>query len=137
LSLVSLPRRVPTDSGLHVSAHTDYQANRAARGDVRDIQFVLGTKQSNVSRHPSYLKNCGLIQHRRSAYRVYYQIAASVSVEHKLLFDCLGHALGREELFGTDLKKLRAAVKNGPCTVSEWSPRDGTANLGRSRISPK
>jgi ArsR family transcriptional regulator len=102
-----------------------------------DIQHVLGSKQSNVSRHLAYLRNCGLLQHRRHGYRVYYQLAKSVSVDHKLLFDYLAHALGREETFGADRKRLKAAIKSGACTVSEWSPHDAAGNRTRLRMPQK
>jgi len=102
-----------------------------------DIQYVLGTTQSNISRHLTYLKNCGLLQDRRSGYRVYYHLAVSVSLEHRLLFDYLGHALKREEPFVTDLRNLKAAIKNGACTVSEWSARHPETNSARFRIAHK
>ena len=111
--------------------------NLLAKGELCgcDIQFVLGTTQSNISRHLTYLKNCGLLQDRRSGYRVYYHLAVAGSVEHKLLFDYLSHALKRDDLFETDLKKLKAAIKSGACTVSERSGRQPDRNSARSRIS--
>jgi ArsR family transcriptional regulator len=84
-----------------------------------DIQHVLEASQSNVSRHLTYLKNSGLVLDRRSGYRVYYRLRTSSSLDHKLLFEYLRSAVKRDKLFAADVKKLKDAIKEGACTVSE------------------
>lgn len=84
-----------------------------------DIQYVLGASQSNVSRHLTYLKKSGLVLDRRSGYRVYYRLTTKHSADHKLLFDYLERAFRRERSFAEDLKRLKGAIKEGACTVSD------------------
>lgn len=84
-----------------------------------DVQYVLGSSQSNVSRHLTYLKNSGLVLDRRSGYRVYYCLTTKISPDHKLLFDYLERAFRRERLFAEDLKRLKDAIRDGACTVSD------------------
>jgi ArsR family transcriptional regulator len=83
-----------------------------------DIQYVLGASQSNVSRHLTYLKRSGLVVDRRAGYRIYYQLAKDDEPELKALFAYLRVAL-KDKLFASDAKKLKAAIKNGACSVSE------------------
>jgi ArsR family transcriptional regulator len=113
--------------------------NLLAQGELCgcDVQYVLGVNQSNISRHLTYLRNCGLVQYRRSANRIYYRIASAASIDHKLLFDYLSHALRHEEPFGSDLKKLKVAIKNGGCTVSELHAYEPTVNAPRVRTAQK
>jgi ArsR family transcriptional regulator, arsenate/arsenite/antimonite-responsive transcriptional repressor len=84
-----------------------------------DIQYVLEASQSNISRHLTYLKNSGLVQDRRVGYRVYYRLSRSQSADHKLLFAYLGRAFKRALPFTNDLKKLKVAIKQGACSVSD------------------
>ena len=91
-----------------------------------DIQYVVQASQSNVSRHLTYLKNSGLVLDRRSGYRVYYRLRTSVSPDHKLLFEYLERAFKREKLFAEDLKKLKWAIKEGACMVSDRQARVAT-----------
>lgn len=100
-----------------------------------DIQFILGTRQSNVSRHLTYLKNCGLLESRRCGYRIYYRLV--VLVENRILIEHLSQVLRREEPFGSDLKRLRTAIRNGSCTISERSIKNDPGTLGRRSVSFK
>lgn len=88
-----------------------------------DIQYALKVSQSNVSRHLTYLKNCGLVIARRSGYRVFYRVAHSASVDRKLLFEYLEHAFNLNSTLKEDVKRMRDATKEGSCTVSEALPR--------------
>jgi ArsR family transcriptional regulator len=82
-----------------------------------DIQYVLKASQSNVSRHLTYLKNSGLVADRRNGYRVYYRLAPQKRNAGLFLF--LKQAFKADKTFAADLKKLRAAIKQGACSVSE------------------
>ena len=95
-----------------------------------DIQHVLESSQSNVSRHLTYLKNSGLVLDRRSGYRVYYCLTTSSSLDHKLLFEYLRSAFKRDKLFAADLRTLKEAIKEGACTVSESKPELASARSG-------
>ena len=89
-----------------------------------DIQYVLETSQSNVSRHLGYLKRSGLVMDRRVGFRIYYRLAEAVSPEHKNLIAFLREAL-TDAVFIADEKKLKKAIKNGACSISE-----ANVNLG-------
>ena len=86
-----------------------------------DIQYVIGASQSNVSRHLNYLKKSGLVSDRRAGYRVYYRLVEDDKPEYKGLIVYLQTAL-KDKLFVSDRKKLRQAIKDGACSVSELRP---------------
>lgn len=90
-----------------------------------DIQHVLGATQSTVSRHLSYLKNAGLVLDRRAGYRVYYRLVQSQDPEITELFQYLALSFGKDKALKADMKKLREAIREGSCTVSEWKPMSG------------
>jgi ArsR family transcriptional regulator len=86
-----------------------------------DIQYVLEASQPNVSRHLTYLKNAGLVEDRRDGYRIYYRLAQTDKAEYTGLIAYLQIAL-RGQLFLADAKKLKRAIKDGACSVSEFKP---------------
>lgn len=95
--------------------------NLLMRGELCgcDIQYVLEASQPNVSRHLQYLKNSGLVLDRRDGYRVYYRLAEPQSGSRKNLFEFLHLAFKAEEPFKADVKKLKGAISEGACTISE------------------
>ena len=97
--------------------------NLLVRGELCgcDIQFVLESTQPNVSRHLQYLKNSGLVLDRRDGYRVYYRLAAPRTGLRKLLFEFLQIAFKGDEPFKSDAKRLKEAISQGACTLSEMS----------------
>jgi ArsR family transcriptional regulator len=84
-----------------------------------DIQYVLNVSQSTASRHLSYLKNAGLVLDRRAGYRVFYRLVQSEDPEIAQLFEYLAMAFSKDKVLKADMKKLRKAIKDGACTVSE------------------
>ncbi|MGZ4901094.1 MAG: ArsR/SmtB family transcription factor, partial [Candidatus Angelobacter sp.] len=86
-----------------------------------DIQYVLGVTQSNVSRHLTYLKRSGLVSDRRAGYRIYYRLVEDNKREYKALVSYLKVAL-KDKLFLADTKKLKEAIRDGACSVSELKP---------------
>src|SRR5262249_44005087 len=102
--------------------------NLLLRGELCgcDIQYVIGAWQSNVSRHLTYLKRCGLVSDRREGYRVYYRLMAERSPEFKGLVAYLRNGL-RDKLFLSDLRKLRQAIRHGACSVSQLKPTAGVS----------
>ena len=97
--------------------------NLLMRGELCgcDIQYVLEASQPNVSRHLQYLKNSGLVLDRRDGYRVFYRLAEPHLGSRKPLFEFLQLAFKAEEPFRCDIKKLKEAVSQGACTLSELS----------------
>lgn len=87
-----------------------------------DIQYVLSSSQPLVSRHLAYLKNSGMVTDRREGYRIYYRLSKEQQLASKSLFEFLRHAFKAEEPFEQDTKRLKGAIKDGACTVSEWKP---------------
>ena len=83
-----------------------------------DIQYVLGASQSMVSRHLSYMENADLVVDRRAGYRVYRLVQAE-DPEIKELLQYLVLAFAENKTLKTDMKRLREAIKDGSCAVSE------------------
>jgi len=99
-----------------------------------DIQHVVGSSQSNVSRHLTYLKRSGLVIDRREGYRVYYRLIPDDKPEYKELLAYLRLAL-TDKTFISDSKKLKQAIKDGACTISEAHSHKpaGKARSGAAR----
>jgi ArsR family transcriptional regulator len=93
-----------------------------------DVQHVLGASQSTISRHLSYLKNAGLVRDRRVGYRVFYRTVHAEAPEITELMEFLVMAFAKDKVLKADMKKLREAIKEGACTVSEWKPLSGLAS---------
>ena len=87
-----------------------------------DIQYVLEMSQPNVSRHLTYLKNCGLVLDRRDGPRIFYRLSEAKSGTTRRFFDFLPHVFKGEELLQDDTRKLKEAIQAGSCTRSEWRP---------------
>jgi ArsR family transcriptional regulator len=95
--------------------------NLLLRGELCgcDVQYVLDVSQSNVSRHLNYLKRAGLVLDRRDGYRVFYRLVEPNDRSSSLLFEYLRHAFAQDKTFSDDLKGLKAAIRDGACTISE------------------
>lgn len=87
-----------------------------------DIQYIMGTSQPNVSRHLTYLKNCGLVTDRRDGYRVFYSLTDRKRGALAALFEFLAKAFKNEQTLRKDARKLKRAIATGSCNVSEWRP---------------
>lgn len=99
---------------------------------VCDIQYVLESSQPNVSRHLTYLKNSGLVLDRREGARMYYQLAQPYEGVNKTLYGFLRDVFKSSAALAEDSQKLKEAIENGSCTVSEWRPYSA---LTRSRAT--
>ncbi len=84
-----------------------------------DIQYVLDSSQPNISRHLQYLKNSGLVLDRRDGYRIYYRLAEPRTGLRKHLFEFLRLAFKGDEPFKSDARRLKEAISQGACTLSE------------------
>lgn len=89
---------------------------------VCDIQFVLEASQPNVSRHLAYLKNSGLVLDRRDGFRIFYRLAEPKQGLKKKVFEFLQDTYKSEENLQDDIRRLKEAIQEGSCTVSEWKP---------------
>ncbi len=89
---------------------------------VCDIQYVLGSPQPTVSRHLTYLKNSGLVKDHREGPRIYYRIPESPDGIRQQVFGVLRKVFESEAGFADDARKLKKAIQNGSCTLSEWRP---------------
>jgi ArsR family transcriptional regulator len=89
---------------------------------VCDIQFVLEASQPNVSRHLAYLKNSGLVLDRRDGFRIFYRLAEPKQGLKKKVFEFLQDTYKSEEQLHDDTRRLKEAIQEGSCTVSEWKP---------------
>lgn len=103
---------------------------------VCDIQYVLQSPQPNVSRHLTYLKNSGLVVDRREGARMYYRLAQPGESLGKPLFAFLREAFGHSDVLLDDSRKLKKAIKQGSCTISEWRPYSALTRGGNA-ASPK
>lgn len=99
---------------------------------VCDIQYVLERSQPNVSRHLAYLKNSGLLLDRRDGLRIFYRLADAKRGIKKRLFEFLQDADKNEEQLQQDTSRLKEAIREGACTVSEWKPYSA---VGSARLS--
>jgi ArsR family transcriptional regulator, arsenate/arsenite/antimonite-responsive transcriptional repressor len=85
-----------------------------------EIQAILEISQPNVSRHLTYLKNCGLVVDRREGPRIFYRLAETRSGAIRILFNCLRQAFKGEELFQVDTRKLKESIQAGSSARREW-----------------
>ena len=99
-----------------------------------DIQYVIDSPQSNVSRHLTYLKRCALVQDRREGYRIYYRLVDSP--ESNALLAYLKVALNSRQYIA-DRKKLSKAIKAGACSVSELKPAAAARPLTASQTQAR
>ena len=84
-----------------------------------DLHYVIGSSQPNISRHLGYLKRSGLVGDRRDGYRVFYRLADRDNPNVALLAEYLRRSFQADKGFERDLRKLKTAIRDGACTVSE------------------
>lgn len=87
-----------------------------------DVQYVLNTSQSNVSRHLTYLKNAGLVRDRREGFRIFYSLVEPQKGTRKQLVKFLRSTFKMDPTAQRDIERLKHAIKGGACTVSEFQP---------------
>ncbi len=102
---------------------------------VCDIQHVLDSSQPNVSRHLAYLKSSGLVLDRREGLRIFYRLVDPKHGTRKKLFEFLQDAYKNEEQLQEDTARLREAIRQGSCTVSEWKPYSAIVSARLSQNS--
>ena len=98
-----------------------------------DLQYVIGSSQPNISRHLAYLKRSGLVADRRDGYRVFYRLADRNNPDVALLAEYLRRSFQAAKGFDRDLRKLKVAIRDGACTVSEAPVHLGARRATASR----
>jgi ArsR family transcriptional regulator len=101
---------------------------------VCDIQYVLENSQPNVSRHLAYLKRSKMVLDRRDGYRVFYRLANVKEIEKKRLFAFLRGLFESEDQLKQDTLRLKEAIANGSCTLSEWKPFSAIERTRTQRV---
>jgi ArsR family transcriptional regulator len=104
---------------------------------VCDIQHVLDASQPTVSRHLAYLRNAGLVRDRRDGYRIFYRLAGFEESAKRRLYRFLREICVTEKAFEADNRQLRAVIKAGACTLSEWKPYSAIAGSLGSTDTPR
>ncbi|MFP4393594.1 MAG: ArsR/SmtB family transcription factor [Desulfohalobiaceae bacterium] len=85
---------------------------------VCDLMEVLDMPQSTVSRHLARLKECGLVQDRRSTVWSYYRLTEPDNELHSKVLQALGQELAQTGQFQNDRQSLQAfwaRKKDGHC----------------------
>lgn len=75
---------------------------------VCEIEAILDTTQSNVSRHLTRLRNDKLVSFEKRAQWIYYSLHPEFIKDHRLLFDYLVHEMDQNEAYQADEKRLAA-----------------------------
>jgi len=101
--------------------------NLLVRGELCGcaVLHVLGTWQSTVSRHLSFLENAGLVLDWRAGYRVFNGLVRSRELKIRKPFEFLEPAFKKDTTMKADRNKLHYAIQQRACTVSEWQPISG------------
>ncbi len=80
---------------------------------VCEIEAILGTTQSNVSRHLTRLRNEEIVIFEKESQWIYYQINPNFIEENKLLYEYLIDKMKRNNKFIEDLEKLSFYKESG------------------------
>lgn len=73
---------------------------------VCEIEAILGTSQSNVSRHLTRLRQAGLVAFDKRAQWTYYRIHPDFLARYPLLFQSLHETMEQSAVYQTDLAQL-------------------------------
>jgi len=60
--------------------------------------------------------------------RIFYRLADPKQATRKRLFEFLQDAYKSEEQLHEDTARLKEAIRDGSCTVSEWKPYSAISN---------
>ncbi len=80
---------------------------------VCEIEVILNTTQSNVSRHLSRLRTEKIISFEKHAQWIYYSIDQNFLDVNGLLYQYLEHRMNLEPIYREDLKRLQDYVRSG------------------------
>ena len=80
---------------------------------VCEVEVILQTTQSNVSRHLSRLRNEDIITYEKKAQWIYYSVSRSFVEKHGLLYQYLQHRMSQEQIFLDDTERLNRYQSSG------------------------
>jgi DNA-binding transcriptional ArsR family regulator len=80
---------------------------------VCDIEEIIGTSQTKISRHLAYLKNSGFVHGRRSEQWSFYSIEKSGDL--KFVDELVYGVLRTIDIYKDDLNILKKKMKTGTC----------------------
>jgi len=80
---------------------------------VCDLQALLQTTQTKMSRHLAFLRHAGLVVDERNGIRIFYALVLGRTSAHRLLLRLLAEAGKSEPQLRQDLRRLRAGQRRG------------------------
>ena len=80
---------------------------------VCEIESILATTQSNVSRHLTKLRNEKIVVFEKKSQWTYYKINPKFIADNLLLYNYLIEKMGKNPKFTSDLKKLSLYKESG------------------------
>lgn len=80
---------------------------------VCEIEAILDTTQSNVSRHLTRLRNEKIVIFEKKSQWIYYEINPKFIEDNKLLYEYLIEKIDKNNKFIRDLEKLSVYKENG------------------------
>ena len=72
---------------------------------VCDLQNIIETTQSKISRHLTYLKNAKMVIDRRKNVWVYYSINKEDNLVYQSIIDCINKCFNDYEIFKQDRER--------------------------------
>jgi ArsR family transcriptional regulator, arsenate/arsenite/antimonite-responsive transcriptional repressor len=91
---------------------------------VCDIQSIMGSTQTKISRHLGYLKRSGILSGRRQGLWMLYSIAHPADRDLRVVLDSLGKLLRENSVAQRDYRRLKSNLRQGCCaTFSIVKPR--------------
>lgn len=79
--------------------------------NVTELCEILGTTQSNLSKHLARLRLTGVVSDRREGLNVYYNLCTPENRAHKELVNAIIVGLSELEIFKKDIEKLNEIKK--------------------------
>lgn len=79
--------------------------------NVTELCEILGSSQSNLSKHLARLRLTGVVNDRRERLNVYYRLRKPENRAHKELINSITMGLSELETFKKDLDKLNGLKK--------------------------
>jgi ArsR family transcriptional regulator len=82
---------------------------------VCEIEACLDLTQSNISRHLTVLKNCGILDSYKTAQWVYYKVNDSFKQDNSELWDYLLRKFTKLQEYQTDYQKCKIYKNKNLC----------------------
>lgn len=85
---------------------------------VCEISRIIGSIQPKISRHLALMRKSGLVSDERRGQWVYYSLNQKLPIWARKIIDSTVKSLIEEELFHSDLQKIRSLKKENICKIS-------------------